>query len=153
MTSFFLPGRVEHVYAAPYLRWDLKFTRRNPKLYKLENKKLFKPDDTEGARLRINQFFDQQIHRLLPKSYSYQTLRDFLALADTSIFEQGSLACLNMPDLVKTVLFDERTDDQSLSMFTSRQWQGYEQYPPRDIAEYTAVLTPKECYEKLSQEV
>ncbi|KUL86991.1 hypothetical protein ZTR_05707 [Talaromyces verruculosus] len=151
MTSVPLPGRIEQVYAAPYLRWDLKFTRRNPKLYELEDKKPFKPDDTKDARLRINQFFDQQTHRLLPKSYSYQTLRDFLALANTSIFEQGSLTCLNMPDLVKTVLFDERTDDQSLNMFTSRQWQGYEQYPPKGIAEYTAVLTPKECYEKLSQ--
>lgn len=153
MTSFPLPGRIEQVYAAPSLRWDLKFTRRNPKLYELEDKKPFKPDHTKGARQRIDQFFDEQTHMLLPKSYSYQALRDFLAFADTSVFEQGSLPCLNMPDLVETVLFDERTDDQSLNMFTSRQWQGYEQYPPKGIAEYTAALTPKECYEKLSHPV
>ena len=58
-----------------------------------------------------------------------------------------------MQDLAKIVLFDERTDDQSLNTFTSRQWQGYEQYPPIGTAEYTAVLSSRECYEKLIQMV
>jgi hypothetical protein len=146
-------GRHDQVYAAPRLRWDFKYTRRNPDLYRLEDKKPFRPDLTGNARIRTDQFFNQQTHGLLPKSYSYQTLRDFLALADTSIFEQNALTCLNVQDMVRTVLFDERTDDQSLDMFASRQWQDYEQYPPRGIAEYTAVLNSKECHEKLIKTV
>lgn len=100
--------------------------------------------------MRINQFFNQQTHGQLPKSYSYQSLRDFLALADTSIFDQNVLTCLNVQDMTRIVLLDERMDDQS---FMSRQWQEYEQYPPRGTAECTAVLNSRECYEKLIQKV
>lgn len=103
--------RRNQMYAAPHLLWDTKFTRRNPELYGKENRKPFKPDETEGARVKIDKFFNQQTHGLLPKSYSYQTLRDFLALGDTSIFELNSPTCLNISDLNKTVVFDERIDD------------------------------------------
>lgn len=144
-------GRHDQVYAAPQARWDLKFTRRNFDLYRLEDKKPFRPDLTNSARNRIDQFFNQQTHGLLPKSYSYQSLRDFLAVADTSIFDQDVLTCLNVQDMARIVLLDERMDDQS--PISRRQWKEYEQYPPRGTAEYTAVLNSKECYEKLVQTV
>jgi hypothetical protein len=150
MMGSYLAGRHDQVYAAPQARWDLKFTKRNRDLYRLEDKKPFRPDLTESARMRINQFFNQQTHGLLPKSYSYQSLHDFLALADTSIFDQNVLTCLNVQDMARIVLLDERMDDQS---FMSRQWQEYEQYPPRGTAECTAVLHSRECYEKLIQTV
>lgn len=143
-------GRYDQVYAAPQARWDIKFTRRNLNLYRIEDKKPFRPDLTESARNRIDQFFNQQIHGLLPKSYSYQSLRDFLAFADTSIFDQDVLTCLNAQAMARIVLLDERMDDQSP---ISRKWKEYERYPPRGTAEYTAVLNSKECYEKLVQTV
>lgn len=143
-------GPHDPVYATPQARWDHKFTKRNLDLYGLENKKPFRPDLTENARKKIDQFFNQQTHGLLPKSYSYQKLRDFLAFADTSIFDQDALTCPNVQDMARIVLFDERMDDQSS---TSRQWQDYERYPPRGNAEYTAVLNSKECYERLIQTV
>lgn len=149
MGSFQL-GRLDQVYAAPQARWDLKFTRRNLDLYRLEDNKPFRPDLAESARSRINQFFNQQTHGLLPKSYSYQSLRDFLALADICIFDQNALTCLNEPDMTKIVLLDERMDDQS---FMSREWKDYERYPPRGTAECTTVLNSRECFEKLVQTV
>lgn len=143
-------GRHDQVYASPQARWDLKFTRRNLNLYRLEDKKPFRPDIEQSALKQINQFFSQQTHGLLPKSYSYQDLRDFLALADVGMFDQNVSTCLNKQDMSKTVLLDERMDDQS-SM--SRQWEEYEQYPPRGTAECTTLLNSRECYEKLSQPV
>lgn len=39
MMGSYLAGRHDQVYAAPQARWDLKFTRRNLDLYRLEDKK------------------------------------------------------------------------------------------------------------------
>lgn len=143
-------GRHDPVYATAQARWEPKFTRRNLDLYRLEDKKYFKPNLTESAREKIDYFFKEKIHGLQPRSYNYQKLCDFLAFADTNIFDQDSLTCLNVQDMAGTVLLDERMDDHSPR---SRQWQDYDRYPPRGTAECTAVLNTKEFYEKLIQKV
>jgi hypothetical protein len=126
--------------------------KRNLKLYQSENHKPFKPDSSERAKSKIEKFLDQQSHGLIPRAYNYQGLRDFLSHADLCMFDNG-VRPLNPADLVKTVLFDERIDNQASNMFMSRNWQGYEDYPPRGSAEYTGLLDCKECYEKLVQVV
>ncbi|CRG89655.1 hypothetical protein PISL3812_06694 [Talaromyces islandicus] len=149
MTSLASPG--DHFSpTTPHLRWDPKFTKRNLKLYRSENLKPFKPDSPGSAKSKIEKFFDQQRHGLIPRAYNYQALRDFLSHADLCMFDNG-VRPINPADLVKTVLFDERIDNQASNTFMSRNWQGYEDYPPRGNAEYTGLLDCKECYEKLVQ--
>lgn len=141
------------------LAWDLKFTQRNNKLYVVENTKPFKPGRNEDGSpkndesSKIDLFFTEQAHGLLPRDYSYYALRDFLSSANLSLLNEGQPIDLNSKDGEKIVLLDQRMDPSSLNIFTSRHWQGYNQYPPEGEEIFSGVLSAKDLCDKLNEEV
>jgi hypothetical protein len=141
------------------LTWDLKFTKRNRKLYPAENTKPFKPEqDADGSSEndrsdKIKMFFSQQTHGLLPRDYSYNALQQFLSDANLAVLDGEQNLDPKSKDAEKTVLLDQRMDPSCLNSFTSRHWQGYHEYPPKGEAIFTGVLSARGLCDKLNETV
>ncbi|CEN60570.1 hypothetical protein ASPCAL03006 [Aspergillus calidoustus] len=131
-----------------FLSWDPKFTRRNEKLYGVENETV---PDVPGVTGKIEGFLSLRVHRLMPEQYSYAALREFLNREPDDVKKlEGKVPILEgSQDFQKVILLDERRDPSKPNASLSRYWAEYTQYPPEGEAKCLEALNAKGLYDKL----
>ena len=142
--------------------WDRKFTCRQEKFYHSDDQKL----DEHTPESLLAAFFAWGRLVLDPPQYSWPSLRSFLGKAAKENNLVGSDPI--SPDVL--MLLDDRRDPTSQSgpsdqpypsaghsgrgeHHAGRNWDGYEQYPPRGVDTFRKTLGSKELYAKLRSSV
>lgn len=130
--------------------WDPKFSKRNPRLYPAENKKT---TIYEKAPTRLDAFFKERAHELMPPQYSYAALKEFLGKTSPEKLNASYVIAPNSPDADKLVILDQRMDPSPLNTFGSRYWAEYAAYPPSGDFDETKTMNARELYDLLNTEV
>ncbi len=134
----------DHLYESPLI-WDRKFSVRRQHTYLAEDNRL-----APGPQQTIFDAFLQERRELLrPLQYSYAALRMFVASARLSDLTAPTTPAEHTTRLV---LLDDRRDASGGARST-RNWDGYRDYPPEGERQWSAVLNAAEFYRRLIEKV
>lgn len=129
----------------PLFVWDKKFSIRRQQAYPAEDKRL----ETETQQTIVDAFIEERNSRLYPLQYSYTALRKYVAKARMSDLTAPATPAGHTK---KLVLLDDRRDAFG-GAHSTRNWDGYAQYPPEGERKWTGVLDAGEFYRRMMEKV
>lgn len=134
----------DHLYESLFL-WDRKFSVRRQQAYHAEDNRLA-PDPQQTI---VDAFINERREHLHPLQYSYTALRRFVASARLSDLTAPATPAEHTQHLV---LLDDRRDPYG-GAHSTRNWDGYTDYPPEGERQWSRVLDAGEFYRRLMEKV